>query len=109
MVPWFILPLFISLILLIFFEDPITIWLFMLFNGLAGGTYAVVNNVLWAEVYGTKNIGSIRSLIMSIGIFISMKYNNDSKLLLTILLSNIIIYILIYFLFLSKKSQTEAL
>ncbi len=68
MVPWFILPLFISLILLIFFEDPITIWLFMLFNGLAGGTYAVVNNILWAEVYGTKNIGSIRSLIMSIGI-----------------------------------------
>ena len=53
--------------------------------------------------------GLILNLIMSIGIFISMKYYNDSKLLLTILLSNIIIYILIYFLFLSKKSKTEAL
>ena len=53
--------------------------------------------------------GLILNLIMSINIFISMKYYNDSKLLLTILLNNIIIYILIYFLFLSKKSQTEAL
>mgnify|MGYP001318110185 CR=1 FL=1 len=69
MVPWFILPLFISLILLILFNDSRVIWFFMLFNGLAGGTYAVVNNVLWAQLYGTKNIGSIRSLIMSIGIF----------------------------------------
>ena len=53
--------------------------------------------------------GLILNLIMSIGIFISIMHYNDSKLLLTILLTNVIIYMLIYFLFLSKKSKTEAL
>ena len=49
--------------------------------------------------------GIVLNLIMSVGILISVNYYNNSKVLLTILLCNIIMYLLVYFIFLSKKSK----
>jgi MFS family permease len=98
-VPWFILPLVISLSFLILFESTNTIWFFMLFNGLAGGIYGVVNNILWVELYGTTNIGSIRSLIMSIGIFAAalapaaMGYLIDAGLSIRVIALGSVMYI----------------
>lgn len=69
MVPWFMAPLCVSMVLLISFDTPVIIWIYMITNGLNGGMFGVVHNVLWAELYGTQNLGAIRSLITSTTIF----------------------------------------
>ena len=53
--------------------------------------------------------GAVLNLLMSIGIFISINYYNNSKVLITILFCNIISYILIYFLFLFKNPEIKSL
>lgn len=68
-VPWFMTPLCVSMMLLISFDTPVIIWVYMITNGLNGGMFGVVSNVLWAELYGTQNLGAIRSLITSTTIF----------------------------------------
>lgn len=69
LVPWFMVPLCMSMVLLISFDTPVIIWIYMITNGLNGGMFGVVSNVLWAELYGTQNLGAIRSLITSTTIF----------------------------------------
>ncbi len=69
LVPWFMAPLCVSMVLLISFDTPVIIWIYMITNGLNGGMFGVVSNVLWAELYGTQNLGAIRSLITSTTIF----------------------------------------
>ena len=68
-VPWFMAPLCVSMILLISFDTPLIIWIYMITNGLNGGMFGVVHNVLWAELYGTQHLGAIRSLVTSTTIF----------------------------------------
>ena len=51
--------------------------------------------------------GILLNLFMSIGVFLSVNYYNNAKILTLILLINIIIYVLVYFLFLSKKTKFE--
>lgn len=67
--PFYVAPLAISMILLISFDTPLIIWIYMITNGLSGGMFGVVSNVLWAELYGTKHLGAVKSLIMSTSIF----------------------------------------
>lgn len=68
-VPWFIAPLAFSMIFLVLFDSPVIIWFYMITNGLSGGMFGVVQSVLWADLYGTKHLGAIRSLITSTSIF----------------------------------------
>ncbi len=68
-VPWFITPLAASMLLLVLFDSPVIIWLYMICNGLSGGMFSIVQNVLWAELYGTKHLGAVRSLVLSMTIF----------------------------------------
>ena len=68
-IPFFVVPLGISMILLIVSDSTIIIWLYMISNGVSGGMFGVINNTLWAELYGTMHLGAIKSLIMSISIF----------------------------------------
>lgn len=67
--PFYVAPLAISMILLIAFDSPVIIWIYMITNGLSGGMFGVVQNVLWAELYGTKHLGAVKSLITSTSIF----------------------------------------
>ncbi|MEQ9445250.1 MAG: hypothetical protein RJS98_06770 [Rhodospirillaceae bacterium] len=51
------------------FDSPLMIWAYMITNGLSGGMFGVVHNVIWAELYGTQYLGAIRSLVSSSTIF----------------------------------------
>ena len=67
--PWFIAPLGFSMLLLVFFETPAIIWPYMILNGITGGMFGIMQNVMWAELYGTRHLGSVRSLVTSMTIF----------------------------------------
>ena len=65
--------------------------------------------------YSNKNFivsnsltGILLNLFMLIGIFLSIKYYNDAKVLMLVLVVNILIYVLVYFLFLSKKTKPKS-
>ncbi len=51
--------------------------------------------------------GIVLNFFMLVGVFLSVNYYDNAKVLALILLINIIIYILVYFLFLSKKTKFE--
>lgn len=51
--------------------------------------------------------GIILNIFMSAGIFLSINYYNNSKILILILMINIIIYVLTYFLFLSRSAKLK--
>mgnify|MGYP001192351638 CR=1 FL=1 len=51
--------------------------------------------------------GIILNIFMFIGIFLSINYYNNSKILTLILMINIIIYVLVYFLFLSRNTKLK--
>ena len=69
LVPWFIAPLALSMILLMSFDTPLIIWPYMIFNGLTGGMFGIAQSVLWAELYGTRHLGAVRSMVTSTSIF----------------------------------------
>lgn len=69
LIPWFITPLGASMVLLVFFDTPGIIWPYMIFNGLTGGMFGIMQNVMWAELYGTRHLGAVRSLVTSTSIF----------------------------------------
>jgi UDP-N-acetylmuramyl pentapeptide phosphotransferase/UDP-N-acetylglucosamine-1-phosphate transferase len=52
--------------------------------------------------------GILLNLFMLIGIFLSINYYNDAKILTLILMINILIYILFYFTFLSRKPKFKS-
>lgn len=56
-----VLPLIPALIALSFFDSPITIPVVMALTGLTFGLSLVVYVTIWAELYGTKHMGAIRS------------------------------------------------
>lgn len=69
--PGFLLPLAAGLLILWEFSDPIWAWPYLFFVGLTSGVTFTAIIALWAEVYGLKHIGAIRSLAVSISVFAS--------------------------------------
>ncbi len=52
--------------------------------------------------------GVLLNFYMFLGIFISINYYNNAKVLILILMLNIIFYVLIYFLFLSRRAKSKS-
>jgi hypothetical protein len=52
--------------------------------------------------------GVLINLFMFMGIFLSINYYNDTKILTLILMLNILIYVLVYFIFLTRKSKFKS-
>ncbi|MCJ9429781.1 MFS transporter [Kordiimonas marina] len=50
-------------------HSPVSIALFMALLGMAAGLAIPVNNAMWAELYGTKYLGEIKSLATSLAVF----------------------------------------
>lgn len=63
---WMLLPLVLAMLSLASLEGQWVAVLFMLFLGMTIGTVNTVSGALWAEVYGTGRLGSIRSLIAAL-------------------------------------------
>lgn len=66
LLPLLMLPLAIAMFSLVWFEGHWLALLFMTLLGITIGTSSPVTGSLWAEVYGTQKLGSIRSLMTSL-------------------------------------------
>jgi MFS family permease len=60
--PLVLIPLLTGLLILILFKGLWATSLFWLFVGISGGLNPTVSNALYAEIYGTFNLGTVRSL-----------------------------------------------
>ena len=59
-------------------------------------------------IFSNSFTGVILNIFMLLGIFLSINYHNDTKVLMLILMTNITLYVLIYFLFLSRKTKFKS-
>ena len=63
------IPLMISTLVLIFFNTPMTSFIFLGLIGISNGLANVLGSSTWAEIYGVKYIGSIKALSTSLMVF----------------------------------------
>ena len=66
-----LLPLFITIIVLIFFDNYISIFIYMSLLGFTIGIGTPFIGALWAELYGLENLGSIKGLLHASMVFAS--------------------------------------
>ena len=62
---FFLLPVSLGAIILAYGQTEITMVLFMLFAGITSGFATSISGSLWAEIYGTKYLGEIKSVVTS--------------------------------------------
>ena len=63
------IPLLFSALVLIFFNSPITSFIFLGLIGISNGLANVLGSSTWAEIYGVKHIGSIKALTTALMVF----------------------------------------
>ena len=63
------IPLMISTLVLIFFNTPMTSFIFLGLIGISNGLANVLGSSTWAEIYGVKYIGSIKALTTAFMVF----------------------------------------
>ncbi len=63
------IPLMISTLVLFYFDDPITSFIFLGLIGISNGLANVLGSSTWAEIYGVKFIGSIKALTTALMVF----------------------------------------
>ncbi len=69
--PLFLIPLGLGCLVLALIQSPIALVLYMALLGISTGINASVYGSLWPEVYGTRHLGSIRSMVTSMMVFSS--------------------------------------
>ena len=67
--PFFLLPQSIGLIIFSFGETYLIVFLGFIFLGVTQGTAMTIGGTFWPNYFGTKNLGSIRSLSTSSMVF----------------------------------------
>ena len=67
--PFFILPYLVGLVLLSFIQSPFIYPFSLIFMGFSNGLGSTIINAVYAELFGTQAIGSIRSLFAMVGLF----------------------------------------
>ena len=63
------IPLFLSCLVLIFFNTRMTSFIFLGLIGISNGLANVLGSSTWAEIYGVKHIGSIKALSTALMVF----------------------------------------
>ena len=63
------IPLLLAVIVIIFFNHPITSFIFLGLIGITNGFANVLGSSTWAEIYGVKYIGSIKALTTALMVF----------------------------------------
>ena len=71
LLPFFLLPLGISVLVLAVFVHPATMLMFMFLMGISYGMSTGIFGAIWPEIYGTKHLGAIRSVTMAAMVFSS--------------------------------------
>ncbi len=67
--PFFLLPLSASCLVLAAGGPPWMLFIVMLLLGISYGFSSTLFGALWPEVYGTENLGAIRSVVVSVMVF----------------------------------------
>ena len=63
------IPLFLSVLVIIYFNAPITAFVFLGLIGISNGLANLLGSSIWAEIYGVKHIGSIKALTTALMVF----------------------------------------
>ena len=63
------IPLLFSVVVLYFFDTPITAFLFLGLVGISNGFANILGSSTWAELYGVKHLGSIKALTTALMVF----------------------------------------
>tara|TARA_B100000131_G_scaffold229859_1_gene221660 strand:- start:34 stop:690 length:657 start_codon:yes stop_codon:yes gene_type:complete len=63
------IPLLLAAVVLFYFDNPITSFLFLGLIGISNGFANVLGSSTWAEIYGVKHIGSIKALTTALMVF----------------------------------------
>ena len=63
------IPLLISTLVLFYFDNPFTSFIFLGLIGISNGLANVLGSSTWAEMYGVKFIGSIKALTTALMVF----------------------------------------
>ena len=63
------LPLLLATIVIIYFNNPLTAFIFLGLIGISNGFANVLGSSTWAEIYGVKHIGSIKALTTALMVF----------------------------------------
>ena len=63
------IPLLLAAIVLIYFDNPISAFIFLGLIGVSNGLANVLGSSTWAEIYGVKYIGSIKALTTALMVF----------------------------------------
>lgn len=67
--PFFLFPYFIGLLLLAFFKFALIYPISLAFMGFSNGMGSTIINAIYAEIFGTASIGSVRSIFATVGVF----------------------------------------
>ena len=63
------IPLLVSVIVLFYFDTPITAFIFLGLVGISNGFANILGSSTWAELYGVKYLGSIKALTTALMVF----------------------------------------
>ena len=63
------IPLLISVIILFYFDTPVTAFIFLGLVGISNGFANILGSSTWAELYGVKHLGSIKALTTALMVF----------------------------------------
>ncbi len=66
MFPHYLIPYLIGLVVLILFQHPLSYPAALAFMGLSNGMGSTINNAMMAEIYGTRIIGQVRSIFITV-------------------------------------------
>ena len=67
--PFFLIPMAIGLIFLAKIENISALFVVFMFMGFSHGAASAISSLYWPEIYGTKYLGSIRSMTSAIMVF----------------------------------------
>jgi len=71
MLPLFMVPLGAGCFVLGSFSSEATIFVFMMLLGMSYGITSTLYGALWPEVWGTRNLGAIRSVVVAMMVFLT--------------------------------------
>ena len=71
LLPVFLLPLSAACLALGLSEAQVQVFVFMGLLGVSYGISSTLFGALWPEIYGTKHLGSVRSLVVAIMVFMT--------------------------------------
>ena len=69
LIPWYLAPMGFGITALILSAHPLIVLAWFLLSGVTSGLHRSVVSAFWAEAYGVRYLGSIRSLVSGVSIF----------------------------------------